>query len=101
LRGVFDKKYEQSYTDELFTVSEGIPLQPPVYKLKDYDAEDIKGTFYEKELQKVKVSNDKAFQVEKIQKRRVVRGKKQMYVCWKNWPEKFNSWVDAGKIKDV
>ena len=22
LRGVFDKKYEQSYTDELFTVSE-------------------------------------------------------------------------------
>ena len=101
LRGVFDKKYEQSYTDELFTVSEGIPRQPPVYKLKDYDGEVIKGTFYEKELQKVKVSNDKAFQVEKILKRRVVRGKKQMYVCWKNWPEKFNSWVDAGEIKDV
>ena len=40
-RGVFDKKYEQSYTDELFTASERIPRQPSVYKLKDYDGEEI------------------------------------------------------------
>ncbi|TWW71192.1 hypothetical protein D4764_17G0006750 [Takifugu flavidus] len=52
LRGVFDKKYEQSFTNEVFTVSERIPRDPPVYKLKDYDGEPIQGSFYEPELQK-------------------------------------------------
>ncbi|KAI3358978.1 hypothetical protein L3Q82_015360 [Scortum barcoo] len=37
LRGVFDKKYEQSFTDEVFKVTESIPRTPPVYKLQDYD----------------------------------------------------------------
>ena len=101
VRGVFDKKYEQSFTDEVFTVSESIQRYPPVYKLKDYDGEIIEGSFYEAELQKVKMSRDKLFQVEKILKRRTVRGKKQVLVHWKNWPEKFNSWVDADDLKNV
>uniref|UniRef100_A0A672IF46 Integrase catalytic domain-containing protein n=1 Tax=Salarias fasciatus TaxID=181472 RepID=A0A672IF46_SALFA len=52
LRGVFDKKYEQSFTDEVFTVSECIPRTPMVFKLKDFDGEVIEGSFYEQELQK-------------------------------------------------
>ncbi len=34
VRGVFDKKYEQSYTDVLFSVSECISSQPPSVKYK-------------------------------------------------------------------
>lgn len=98
LRGVFDKKYEQSFSDELFTISEGIPRLPPFYKLKDFDGEPIQGTFYEEELQKVQIAPDKLYQVEEILARRVVRGEKQALVQWKNWPEKFNSWV---KVKDL
>lgn len=98
LRGVFDKKYEQSFSDELFTVSECIPRLPPVYKLKDFDDEPIEGTFYEAELQKVRVAPDKVYQVGEILDRRVVRGEKQALVRWKNWPEKYNSWV---KVKDL
>ncbi len=45
LRGVFDKKYEQSFTDEVFMVSDCIPHFPPVYKLKDYDGEPMRGRF--------------------------------------------------------
>lgn len=101
LRGVFDKTYEQSFTDETFTVTRGIPRAPPVYKLEDYDGEPIEGSFYEAELQKVKMGGDKAFHVENILKRRVVRGEKQVFVKWKNWPEKFNSWVKASEVIDV
>ncbi|KAI3374519.1 hypothetical protein L3Q82_021010 [Scortum barcoo] len=68
LRGVFDKKYEQSFTDEVFKVTESIPRTPPVYKLQDYDGEPIKGSFYEAELQKVKIDRDKMYAVEKILK---------------------------------
>ena len=66
LRGVFDKKYEQSFTDEVFTVTRSIPRAPPVYTLQDYDSEPIKGSFYEAELQKVKMTGDRMFHVEKI-----------------------------------
>lgn len=41
LRGVFDKKYEQSFTDEVFTVSEVISHFPTVYRLQDFDSENI------------------------------------------------------------
>lgn len=101
VRGVFDKKYEQSFTDETFTVTRALRRSPPVYKLEDYDGEPIEGSFYEAELQKVKMTEDKAFHVEKILKRRAVRGEKQVFVKWKNWPEKFNSWVKASEVVGV
>ena len=66
LRGVFDKTYEQGYSDEVFTVSECLPRIPPVYKLKDYDGELIEGALYEKELQKVQLGKDKVFHMEEI-----------------------------------
>ena len=101
LRGVFDKKYEQSFTDEVFTVTEQITRSPPVYKLKDFDGEPIEGSFYVEELQKVKLNKDKMYQVAKILKRRTVRGVKQAFVRWKNWPEKFNSWVRVSDLRGV
>ncbi|KAM6892598.1 uncharacterized protein F54H12.2-like [Xenentodon cancila] len=73
LRGKFDKKYEQSFTDEVFTVAGALPRTPPVYKLEDYDREPIEGSFYEAEMQKVKLSKDRAYHVEKILGRRTVK----------------------------
>ncbi|KAF0021869.1 hypothetical protein F2P81_025878 [Scophthalmus maximus] len=101
VRGVFDKKYEQSFTEELFTVHECVPRVPPVYRLKDYDGEPIEGAFYEAELQKVNVAPDKIYAVERVLDERVVRGEKQKLVKWRNWPEKFNSWVTADNLMNV
>ncbi len=42
------------------------PRDPPVYRLSDYDGDVIDGVFYEEELQKIIVSKNKAFKVEKI-----------------------------------
>jgi hypothetical protein len=38
-----------------------------MYKLKDLDGEELKGTFYEKELQKI-IKEDDVYEIEKILK---------------------------------
>ncbi len=57
---------EQNYTEEFFTIAACVPRNPPVYRLQDYDGDIIEGCFYEKELQKIIVNQDKSFKIEKI-----------------------------------
>ena len=63
------KKVIAQFSKEIFTVSKQIPRDPPVYKLKEFDDEELKGTFYEKELQKI-TKRDNVYEVEKILKKR-------------------------------
>ena len=97
VRGPFAKSYEQGWTDEIFTIYQRLPRSPPVYKIKDYGGDVIKGTFYGPELQKI-IKEDEVYKVEKIIRKRK-RGKKQeFFVKWLGYPESMNSWIDA---KDV
>ena len=48
-RRTFDKGYLPNWTEEIFSVSEAIATAPPTYKLVDYG--EVKGSFYDKELQ--------------------------------------------------
>ena len=90
----FRKGYLPSWTTELFTVSARIPRYPPVYKLKDYDCEELDGTFYEQELQRVVKMGD-VYAVEKILDTRKRSGKTEYFVKWVGYPDKFNSWVTS------
>ena len=60
---------------------------PWTYVINDLNAEQIIGTFYEKELQK---TNQKKFRIEKAIKK---KGNK-LYVKWKGYDNSFNSWTD-------
>ena len=60
---------------------------PWTYLINDLNGEEITGIFYEKELQK---TNQKAFRIEKVIKR---KGEK-LYVKWKGYDNRFNSWID-------
>ena len=92
IKRTFDKGYFPNFSKEIFTVSKQIRRDPPVYKLKDYDGKELKGTFYEKELQKV-IKSDDVYEVEKIIKKRG-RGRNVQYLLkWLGYPNKFNSWV--------
>ena len=93
----FEKGYLPNFSKEIFTISKQVPRDPPVYKLKDYDGEELKGTFYEKELQKVIKSSD-VYEVEKILKKRGRGNNVQYLVKWLGYPSKFNSWVPASEI---
>lgn len=71
----------------------------PVYRLKDYLNEEIKGTFYQAELQKVDVWKDEEFKVEKILQSRGRGQNKQYLLEWLHLPSKFISWVNANDVK--
>lgn len=53
------------------------------------------------ELQRVRLDRYKTDQAEDILGQLWVKGKKQVLVHWKNWIEKFNSWVNASDMKCV
>ena len=96
----FEKGYLPNYSKEIFTVSKTVPRNPTVYKLKDYDGEELKGTFYDKELQKV-IKHDDMYEFEKILKKQGKRKNVQYLVKWSGYPDKFNSWVSASEINKV
>uniref|UniRef100_A0A8C6P3T2 Integrase catalytic domain-containing protein n=1 Tax=Nothobranchius furzeri TaxID=105023 RepID=A0A8C6P3T2_NOTFU len=101
LRGIFDKKCEQSFTHELFTVDECLHRSTLVYKLKDFDGEKTEGSFYEAKLQKINISTERSFHAEKVLKHRTFEGERQVFVKLLGWPQKFSSWIKASDLHDV
>jgi hypothetical protein len=91
-RRAFDKGYLPNWTEEIFTISEALSTRPPTYRLKDYDDEQIEGTFYDREIQLVTKTDD-VYKIEKILDTRRRRGVKEYLVKWRGYPDKFNSWV--------
>ena len=97
----FDKGYKANWSIEIFTVAERVPRNPPVYRLKDQQGEMIEGVFYEPELQKVEKEDD-VYQIEKILKRRKLKGRvAEVFVKWRGYPDKFNSWIPANQVQKL
>ena len=70
-RRTFKKGYLPNWTEEVFTITERIPRQPPVYRIADYDGEKLDGTFYEQELEKAHKSETDYYRVEKVLRTRM------------------------------
>ena len=87
---LFKKGYLPSWTEEVFVIRDSIPGPVPTYKVEEWDRTPLKGTFYIQDLQKVNVTDDDIFRIEKIVKR---KGNK-ILVQWKGWPRKYNSWIE-------
>ena len=87
-----------NFSKEIFTISKTILRRPPVYKIKDYDSEELQGTFYEQELQKIVKRSGDTYDIEKILKKRGKGKNVQYFVKWVGYPNKFNSWVSASEI---
>ena len=87
----FKKGYLPIWTEEVFVVTH-VRRHPVVtYRLSEWDGTPIKGTFYEPDVQKVQVSDDSLFRVEKVLKRKG----RNVLVRWKGWPSKYDSWIPA------
>ena len=71
----------------LFIVSKIKNTVPWTYVISDLNGEEIAGSFYEKELQK---TNQEEFRIKKVIRR---KGDK-LYVKWKGYNNRFNSWID-------
>ena len=102
LKTAFQREYQQKWTGELFKVVQRFARDGiPVYRLKDWNDEDIEGTFYEQELQSVRVDPDSLFKVEKVLKRRSRNGRREVLVRWLHWPKKYDSWIPASDLRDL
>ena len=91
---VFEKGYTTRWTEEIFTIREIRETNPITYKLEDLNGEEIKGTFYEPELQK---TEQQIFRIENIIKKK----KGKSFVKWKGYSDKFNSWVNNEDLIDL
>ena len=90
-KDTFEKGYTPRWTEEVFEITQVQYTDPPTYKIKDFNGEEIHGTFYEKELQK---TSQEIYRIEKVIKR---KGNKS-YIKWLGYSSQFNSWVDNKDI---
>jgi hypothetical protein len=99
-KSVFTKRYEANFTEELFTVTEVYHGHPNTYTIEDSAGEPIIGRFYEQELYSAE-GREPDFKIEKVLRRRTVKGKKMAFIKWLGYDNKLNSWIPAGDIKSL
>ena len=86
-RSIFSKGYTPNWSEEVFVIKEIKNTVPWTYVINDLKSEEIVGTFYEKELQKI---DQQKFRIEKVIKK---KGDK-LCIKWKEYDNSFNSWID-------
>ena len=64
----------------------------------DLKGEELNGTFYEGELQKVSYVEDKFIEIEKVLNKGGKGNGEESLVKWKGWPDKFNTWIHSNTI---
>jgi len=99
-RQPFVKGYLPQWSEEIFKIYKVMKRKSePLYSIKDLQDDEIEGTFYEKELQKIHFDPDRSFIIETIlKKRKGPNGKVQVLVKWLGYVEKFNEWVDQDSL---
>ena len=99
-RRLFKKGYLPSWTGELFTVKQVLKTTPTTYTIIDDHDEELQGSFYSNEL--LKVGEKTVYEIEKvIRKRKNSKGRWELFVKWRDYPESFNSWILQSAVKTV
>ena len=86
-KNIFDKGYTPNWSEETFVIKKTKNTVPWTYVINVLNGEELTGTFYGKELQKL---DQQEFRIEKVIKK---KGDK-LYVKWKGYDNSFNSWID-------
>ena len=94
LKNNFEKSYTSNWSEEVFIIDNVKTNNVHYYFLKDLNGEKIDGSFYQEELLKTKMNENDLYIIEKIIKK---VGNKHL-VKWKNYPDKFKSYVDKNDI---
>jgi hypothetical protein len=92
-RGIFDKGYLPTFTDELFkirAITGGSPVT--AYKLEDLGGEEILGVFYREELVPTSV-DETSHRIAEVLKTRTRKGVKEHFVSWLGYSPQHNSWI--------
>ena len=93
-KALFEKGYTTRWTEEVFTITKINRTSPITYKIADLNGEEIKGSFYEPELQKTR---QQLFRIEKV----IEKEKNKSLVKWNGYNDDFNSWVDNKDVVNI
>ena len=69
----FERDYQEKWTKDFFIIRERFRQSHniiPIYKVKHWDGEEVKGTWYESELQIINKDNDNLWKIESVVKKR-------------------------------
>ena len=97
---IFRKGYKETYTYEVFKVDKIKNTVPITYGLVSFNGENIAGSFYPAEMQKVDKSNN-VYPIENVIKKRLRDGVLEYRVSYKGFDSSYNEWVKASDIFPV
>ena len=86
-KNIFSKGYIPNWFEEVFVIKKNKNIVPWGYAIDDCNGEEINGTFYQKELQKI---DQQGFRKEKVIRKKA----DTLYVKWKGYDNSFNSWIE-------
>ena len=101
LRNPFHRGYQENYIEEVFTITRKYKTHPPRYKLKDHKGEEIKGSFYEPELQKAYVDENTVYNIEKILRYKTKNKERFALVRWSGYGKDSDSWIPVADLQKV
>jgi len=91
----FIKNFDQNWSDEVFKISKvDLNQNPVMYVLEDNEGEELKGKFYEPELQVI--DEPTVYRIQKILKTKGLGKDKQYYVKWHGYSTP--SWIKSTDI---
>ena len=95
----FDRAYDEQFTGEIFTIRKRELIENiPIYFLKGFDGEEVKGHFYESEITAAKYDPNALFKIEKVVSTRVRNGVKESLVKFQSWPSRYNQYLPTSSL---
>ena len=98
-RTAFQRGFTPNWSVEIFRVTRILPTTPVTYALRDWNGEPITGTFYNKELQRVK--EPETFKIEKVLQVKKIGRRRMALVKWLGYPDSFNQWIPESDITNI
>lgn len=101
-KNVFEKGAEKKWSEEIFKIVRVLRRQKIfVYELVDLEGENIEGFFYPEELSLVHRErvDQQEYTIDKVLRSRGKGRKKEYFVSWVGYPDKFNSWIPAKDLR--
>ena len=94
------RAYAQQFKGEYFKVYEINRTFPvPLYKIQSLDTDEkIAGGLYANELVR---QRGEVYKVERVIRRRTVRGQREIFVKWEHFGPRHNSWIPAANVARV
>lgn len=99
-RRKFEKEAKQSFSEEIFKISQVVPTHPITYYIEDLLGRPIEGHVYGWELCRV-TKEDSDFKIDKIIRRKTIHGQQMALIRWRGYSKDFDSWVPSDSIHSI